>query len=62
MSRIPRQPGNPLDCGKCVDHYFGQPFLVEAAASVGIEHGKSTEQMLHEYFAAYHKRGHKAGA
>jgi hypothetical protein len=45
-----------LDCPKCMAHFdYG---LVGACASVGIEHGKSTRQMLLEYLAAYHTRGH----
>jgi hypothetical protein len=49
---------NP-SCGKCAMHYFDQPFLVEAFASVGIEHGKSSGQMAEEYFTHFHKQKHR---
>lgn len=46
-------------CPKCIEHYFDQPHLVGACASVGIEHGKSTAMMLGEYFAAFHANKHQ---
>lgn len=52
---------DPLLCPGCMQHYLDQPMLFGAAASVGIEHGKSTGQMLREYFAAFHARGHRDG-
>jgi hypothetical protein len=33
--------------------------MVEAFASVGIEHGKSSGQMAKEFYAVFHKRGHR---
>jgi hypothetical protein len=47
-------------CPKCIDHYYGNPSLVHAFASVGIEHGKSTFEMAESYFARYHRVGHRA--
>lgn len=47
------------DCPQCMDYAMDQPHLVGACASVGIEKGKSTQQMLAEYLAAYHARGHR---
>jgi hypothetical protein len=46
-------------CLECHEHMM-QPYLVEAAASVGIEVGKSTSQMIREYIDDYHARRHKA--
>jgi hypothetical protein len=49
----------PSTCARCLDHYFDTPFLAEACASVGIEHGRTTGDMLTRYLAQYHQRGHK---
>lgn len=49
----------PTKCGKCLEYYFSNPYLVEACASVGIEKGKTTEEMLVEYLAQYHNDRHK---
>lgn len=43
-------------CATCMDAMT--PALVEACASVGIEHGKSTGQMMVEYLNTYHARRH----
>lgn len=48
-----------VDCPACRAFLFETPGLTEACASVGIEHGKSTQRMLLEYLAAYHRRGHR---
>lgn len=50
-----------MDCAPCMAHYYDpvNVHLAGACASVGIEHGKSTQQMLFEYLAAFHVRGHK---
>lgn len=52
------------DCGPCMAYYYApeNTHLPEACASVGIEHGKSTDQMLFEFLGAYHFRGHKTTA
>jgi hypothetical protein len=49
-----------LDCPDCMKHYYSPEceFLPMAAASVGIEHGKSTQRMLLEYLASYHRNDH----
>jgi hypothetical protein len=47
------------DCLECLE-YMAQPFLREACASVGIEHGKSTDQMLKETVEHYHLGGHRS--
>lgn len=47
-------------CDRCFD-YMRTPFLVEACASVGIEHGKSTDQMMRETIEAFHASGHRKG-
>ena len=44
-------------CVECFD-YLSQSGMIEAAASVGIEHGKSTGQMLREVVDAFHARRH----
>lgn len=44
------------ECPACVDHAARSPHLVGACASVGIEHGKTTRQMLHEYLRGVHHR------
>ena len=51
------------NCPKCLLYLFkdgtrGYLILRTACASVGIEHNKSTDQMLDEYIAYYHERGH----
>ena len=53
-------PRRVQDCDKCREHYFANPMLVGAFASVGIEHGKSTWQMAEEYFERFHKGQHRA--
>lgn len=45
-------------CEECFD-YIHTPGLLEACASVGIEHGKSTGLMLREFIDAYHARRHQ---
>lgn len=52
--------GGVPHCRECFEHYMQTPHLVGACASVGIEHGKSTSQMLTEYFERYHAREHRA--
>lgn len=47
-------------CPECATYLDAHPHLVGACASVGIEHGKSTRQMLREYLATFHDRGHEA--
>jgi hypothetical protein len=47
-------------CPECMDYYFSSPGLIHACASVGIERGLSTGEMLGRYLDAYHRRGHKA--
>ena len=48
-------PTRVTSCEKCAEHYFNEPFLREAFASVGIEHGKSSWQMAESYFDTFHK-------
>lgn len=55
----PPRPFDPADCGDCLIFGHSQPFLMEAVASVSIEHGKSAGQLLREYLTAYHDRGHR---
>lgn len=50
--------GTP-DCEKCAAHMADMPHLVEACASVGIEHGKSTGEMFKQYIGGYHFGGHQ---
>lgn len=48
-----------IKCDKCLAHFFESPGMVEACASVGIEHGKSSGQMLQEFYEVHHKKeGH----
>lgn len=49
----------PDHCAQCLEHFRSTPFLVEAFASVGIEHGKSSGQMAKEYFAVFHRNAHR---
>lgn len=37
------------------------PFLVDACASIGVDYGLSTGQMLMVYLAGFHERGHAGG-
>lgn len=46
------------ECADCEQHALAEPMLAGACASVGIEHGKSTAQMVRLYLAGYHERGH----
>lgn len=48
-----------IDCTECRDHQIDQPHLVGACASVGIERGLSTHEMMFRYLAGFHRRGHK---
>lgn len=52
-------PADPLDCPDCHQHCLDDPFLVSAAASVGISHGTDTNTTLRRYLAAFHRRGHR---
>jgi hypothetical protein len=45
-------------CTECFEK-MQTPYLVEAAASVGIESGKSTGLMIREYLDGYHARRHQ---
>ncbi len=47
-------------CPECLSYASagGVGLLRSAAASVGLEHGISTEQALNEMFAQYHANGH----
>ena len=47
------------DCPRCLEHYFAEPHLAGACASVGIERGLSSGEMLRRYLADYHRGGHK---
>ena len=47
------------DCSECRAFLDSNPHLIGAAASVGIEHGKSTSQVIMEYLQVYHMRGHQ---
>ncbi len=46
------------NCDKCMEQYLSVPYLLESCASVGIEHGYSTEQMLRKYMRVFHESGH----
>lgn len=46
-------------CPACMEHYFSQPLLVEACASVGISRGMSTQAMLAHYLRVFHRNGHR---
>ena len=48
-----------MECGGCMGYLNSQPHMAGACASVGIERGKSTGQMLREYLEAFHERGHR---
>jgi len=50
---------DPTRCAACMEHYFDSPSLIEAAASVGIERGKSTLQILRLYLTEYHRNKHR---
>ena len=49
--------GWPL-CGECMAEML-KPGLVEACASVGIEHAKSTAEMMKLYLDGFHARRHE---
>lgn len=49
----------PKNCGKCLAHFFANPHIVGAFASVGIEYGKSSGQMAKEFYATFHKNKHR---
>lgn len=61
-SRKPPRSFDPNECGECMAHRLSTPGLAEACASVGIEHGRSTDAMLWDYLALFHERGHKEAA
>ena len=50
---------NPNDCGACMEYAIGTPGLAEAAASVGIEHGRTPGETLRIHLAAFHRAGHQ---
>ena len=45
-------------CPDCLSYAASQPHLIGACASVGIEHGRSTQEMVVSFLAGYHDRGH----
>lgn len=45
-------------CPECFEK-MTSPGLIEACASVGIEHGKSTGLMMREFIDRYHANRHK---
>lgn len=48
------------DCDECMVYAKDVSWaLLGALASVGIERGKSTQQMFIEYMDDYHERGHR---
>jgi hypothetical protein len=47
-----------LDCNECLS-YMQHPGLWHAAASVGIEHGKSSGEMIRATVGQYHGNGHR---
>lgn len=49
---------DPQSCQACMDYYRDRPHLTGACASVGLEHGLSTEETLRRVLADYHARGH----
>jgi hypothetical protein len=49
----------PHRCAKCLQHFYDNPFIVEALASVGIEHGKSSGQMAREFYEVFHQNKHQ---
>ena len=47
------------DCSRCLEHLSEDGWaILEACASVGIEHGKSTTEMAERYFETFHAKGH----
>lgn len=50
---------DPSECPDCMTYLGQHPMLIEACASVGIEHGRSTQAMLRSYMLAFHRRGHQ---
>ena len=48
-------------CRECDLHAAVSPHLVGACASVGIERGLSTGEMLRRYLAGFHTGGHRIG-
>lgn len=46
-------------CVKCMMFEFNTPMLLEACASVAIEHELNTRQMFISFMYNYHKNGHK---
>lgn len=47
------------DCPRCLEHYYCNPLLTEACASVAIEHGVSAGEMQRRYLATFHRNGHR---
>ena len=46
------------ECQLCLTR-MADPVTVDACASVGLEHGKSTHEMMKEYLAVFHETGHE---
>ena len=46
------------DCDRC-EEYMLRPHFAGACASVGISHGKSTDEMVRVAVGAFHGRGHR---
>lgn len=63
MPRVPQVP--PMNrrnlwetCVECASYLEAHPLIIPACASVGVEAGKSTRQMMVEYFIEMHERDH----
>jgi hypothetical protein len=55
MDKKPRRIG---ECPECVLHTVFMPNLVEACASVAIDSGRSSMDLMIEYMSEYHHAGH----
>lgn len=47
------------NCFQCQEHFFERPEIMQACASVGIEHGKDTGELFRTYMATYHLGRHR---
>lgn len=46
---------NPWACDRCMDYLGSTPNLIPACATVGIEHGRSTDFMLRQHLVIFHR-------
>lgn len=46
------------ECAECMQHFFDNPYILEACASVALDNGKTTKELFVMYISYYHNSSH----